>query len=432
MISPEATKRNIWRLYGYNFFTALAITMVANFIFVDKLLMCLPIDRARFGVIKGFMFMASALLYMAFTPFLQKNAGLADKFICVWAYLFRTALPVLLTVIAFFTADQEILTWSAIILLSTGMTLAAFANNGLMSLYRLVLPTEHFNRRVGTMNLLMSLPSSLMALVMAYILDQYDGADLSEFLFVYMILQIACILFEIPAMILMKRLEIQGHVKRKSPHKIPNGFWMPWLDRTYVPIMLLVLFHGLVSGSWSAYLNVYLLDTMGLGMSILTLITLVLSLLLTATLPCSGYIADKIGYKRLFLILSSGSLVGGILFCSFPGNYWVLIPFAILLWGGSISLFSGSFGYGLFAAGSKLARNCLTTSYISAFSVCRNGGLFLGALFGSLIYGALQDKYQGSELYEKYFWCVLPFPLLLMLAALVYRFLRNRHGDHKQ
>ena len=154
MVSEGSTGRNILRLYGYNLFTALAITVVCNFVFLDKLLLRLEIDLSRFGMIKGSMYVASAVLYMIFTPLLQRNPGTSDKLICIWAYLFRATLPALLPVIALFTDNQELLTWSAVVLLSLGMTLAAFANNSLMSLYRLVLPEEHFNRRVGMMNLL--------------------------------------------------------------------------------------------------------------------------------------------------------------------------------------------------------------------------------------------------------------------------------------
>lgn len=425
MTSDSGTHMNRLRLYGYNFFTALAITIVANFVFLDKLLLRLDIDLSRFGVIKGSMFLASAFLYMLFTPLLQKNAGHSDKFICIWAYLFRSALPALLPVIALFTLDQEILTWSAIVLLSLGMTLAAFANNSLMVLYRLVLPAEHFNRRVGTMNLLISLPASLMALPVAHILDCYEGADLRTFLILFTILQGICVLFEVPGMILMKQLVLPDKVMRPR-HKIPHGFWKPWLDRSYVPILFLVLFHGFVSGSWGAYLNVYLMTELGFPMSLLTAISLVLSLLLTGTLPFSGLITDKIGYKRMFLILTTGSLIGGALFCLFPGRVWVLIPFALLLWCGTLSLFSGNFGYGLYAAGSKLARSSLTTCYISAFGVCRNGGIFLGSLFASLIYGALAEHSSGAQLFSRYFWCVLPFPLLLFTACLIYSFLKTR------
>ena len=426
MTAAGAAGRNILRLYGYNFFTALAITIVANFIFLDKLLLRLEIDLSRFGVIKGSMYVASAFLYMVFTPQLQKNPGSSDKLICIWAYLFRAALPALLPVIAMFTQHQEILTWSAVVLLSLGMTLAAFANNSLMSLYRLVLPEEHFNRRVGMMNLLISLPASLLALLMAYVLDRFEGADLYEFLIAFTVLQIICIFFEVPAMLLMKRLELPvSLLKHHSSHAL-GDLWKPWLDREYVPVMLLVLFHGLVAGAWGVYLNVYLMKELDFSMSVLSLITLVLSLLLTSTLPWSGLITDRIGYRRMFLILSISCLAGGLLFCSFPGKLWVLIPFAVLLWDGMISLAGGSFGYGLYAAGSKLARSELTTCYISAFGVCRNGGIFLGALLGSLVFGLLATHYQGSELFYWYFWSILPLSVLLLIVSAVYRFMKSQ------
>lgn len=423
------TSRNIRRLYGYNFFTALAITVVCNFVFLDKLLLRMQIDLELFGLIKGCMFMASAFLYMAFTPLLQKMPGRSDRFICIWAYLFRALLPALLPVFALLTDNRTLLTWSATVFLSLGMTLAAFANNSLMSLYRLVLPEEHFNRRVGMMNLLISLPASLLGVLMAWILDQYESADTRTFLLIFTGLQIVCIFFELPAMFLMKRLELPDKIL-KNPPRIKGGLWKPWCDRAYVPILLLVLLHGFVAGAWIAYLSVYFLTVYRIDMSVLVLAGLVLSLLLTSILPFSGQLTDRIGYRRMFLILSLGSLAGGLLFCFYPGNFWLLIPFAILLWDGNISLFSGCLGYGLYAAGSKLAKSELTTCYISAFGLCRNGGIFIGSLIGSLVYGLLECHYQNAELFQRYFWCILPLSGLLFAASLIYRFM-NRQRQYE-
>lgn len=426
MLKTDPDGRNILRLYGYNFFTSLAVTIAAHTLFLDKLLLRLELDLSRFGVIKGSMYVASALLYMIFTPFLQRNPGRSDKLICIWAYLFRAAVPVLLPVIAMFTGNQNVLTWSAVVLLSLGMTLAAFANNSLMNLYRLVLPKEHFNRRVGMMNLLMALPSSLFALLTAYILDRYESAELHEFLIAFTVLQLIYIFFEVPAMVLMKRLELPVSLLKPHLQHTMKDLWKPWLDRAYLPVMLLVLFHGLVTGAWGVYLNVYLMQILGFSMSALSSISLALSLLLTCTLPWSGQITDRIGYKRMFLLLSAGCLAGGLVFCVFPGNLWMLIPFALLLWDGGISLFAGSFGYGLYAAGSKLARSELSTCYISAFGVCRNGGIFLGSLLGAQIYGCLAHYFQAGELFFRYFWSILPLSAVLLIVSAVYRFMKSQ------
>lgn len=428
MVSEGSTGRNILRLYGYNLFTALAITVVCNFVFLDKLLLRLEIDLSRFGMIKGSMYVASAVLYMIFTPLLQRNPGTSDKLICIWAYLFRATLPALLPVIALFTDNQELLTWSAVVLLSLGMTLAAFANNSLMSLYRLVLPEEHFNRRVGMMNLLISLPASLLGVLMAWILDQYDSADTRTFLIIFTIMQLICVFFEVPAMFLMKRLELPDTILKHS-RSLKGSLWKPWCDRAYVPILLLVLLHGFVGGAWIAYLGVYFLTVCRFDMSALVLAGLILSLLLTGSLPFSGQLTDRIGYRRMFLILSFGSFAGGVLFCCFPGNLWMLIPFAILLWDGNVSLFSGCLGYGLYAAGSKLAKSELTTCYISAFSLCRNGGIFIGSLIGSLVYSLLEHHFHGRELFTYYFWGILPLSGLLLGASLIYRFMKPQNQN---
>ena len=49
MKATGAAERNILRLYGYNLFTALAIAVVCNFVFLDKLLLRMEIDLELSG-----------------------------------------------------------------------------------------------------------------------------------------------------------------------------------------------------------------------------------------------------------------------------------------------------------------------------------------------------------------------------------------------
>lgn len=410
----------------YNLFNTLAIAPACNLAFMDKLMLHMELNVGFIGYIKGFMYLTPAILYFFMVPILRRLH--ADVTVTIYCYFFRASLPILLPLLALVTDHKGILTTACVFVLSAAMTLAAFANNSLMAIYRMAIPKESFNKKSGLITLCTNIPATVMGLPLAWMLDQCEGAPPHWFYIVFALIHVFCVMFEIPAIINLRRLPPLKYPQTEAHHHIRGAVWKPFLDREYLPLLGLCLLFTIVYGIGTAYLIVYLLKERSFSMSLISIIALSLGVIFNLALPFAGRLTDKIGYRRLFLILSAALMTGSILFCSFWEAVWVLIPFAILTWTGAGSIVGGILSWGLHAAGSKLSRPSLSGNYIAAFSLTYNGGLFLGATIAGLLF-RLSERIGGAEIYHRYFWMTLPFPILLFLCAAVYRFTEKKPFD---
>lgn len=414
MLSGNSSVRDLCR---YNLFNSIAIAPACNLAFMDKLMLHMDLELSFIGCIKGFMFLVPAILYFFMVPILRKLH--ADVKITLYCYFFRASLPILLPVLALFTDNRAILTAACIFVLSAAMTLAAFANNSLMAIYRMAIPKESFNKNAGLIALCTNIPATTMGLPLAWLLDLCESAPGYWFYIVFALIHVFCVLFEIPAIKSMLKLPPLKYPPAEKHHRIRGAAWRPFADREYLPLLGLCLLNAIVYGIGSAYLIIYLLEERDFSMSMISIIALLLSLSFNLLLPFAGRFADRIGYRRLFLYLSAAMLTGNILFCVFWGKNWVLLPFAILAWTGAGSIVGGVLTWGLNAAGSKLSRPNLSENYIAAFSFCYNGGLFLGSTVAGFLFG-LSRAMGGPDIYHRYFLMVLPFPVLLFFCAAIY------------
>ena len=166
-------------------------------------------------------------------------------------------------------------------------------------------------------------------------------------------MHVVCVLFEIPAAWNMFKLHL-NYPQKKQARKIPIAFLIPYKDMKYLPILILTILNGIISGVAGSYLVLYLLEDLKFSMTLVTIIGFAMGILINITLPLCGKITDKVGYRFLFLLLASGMLIGFSLFSIFWGALWILPLFAVLAWSGSGSLCGGWLTWGLQAAGSRL------------------------------------------------------------------------------
>ena len=409
------------RLCLYNLFNALAIAPACNLTFTDKLMLHMNLALENFGYIKGIMFLVPPLLYALLVPLLNRIH--ADIKICINCYIVRASLPALLPVLALFTDNKSILTAACIFVLTTAMTCAVFANNSLMAIYRLSLRQEDFNRNIGLITLYVQLPSSVMALPLAWYLDLFEGAPPYHFYLAFAMMHVVCVLFEIPAVWNMLKLHLK--YPAEPDRKPRNLFWTPYKDMKYLPILILTILNGIICGLSNAYLVLYLLEGLHLSVTVITIVTFTAGILLNTTLPFCGNFMDKIGYPRFFLLLSIGILCGYSIFCIFWGNLWIQLSLALLASGGSTSLLGGWLTWALSAAGSKLLRPDLSESYISAYSISYNGGLFLGCSLAGVLITVIKNLMENgdqSAMFHYYFLCMLLFAFLVFCGTVIYRY----------
>lgn len=388
----QASPAAVRRLYWYNLLISFTLTIAANFTFIDRLLLRLNIDLGIFGTMKSIMFLLPAVLYQVFSPLLHR----LDRDVQVTAicYSLRGLLPLLLPVLAVFCTDKGVLTAASVVLLSGGMLFATFANNSLMKLYRKVIPAEQFNYSVGVMNMLLSLPALIVALPIAWLLDRFDHWDDPAFFLLFAGLQLLTFLFDIPAVLLL--LKLKTAPSEIVPDRKQRSGLLPYRDRRFRLILLLIFLHRFGSGLGMAYLTVYFLKVMELSMTTLIVIGILMSVILYSMMPVSGKIMDKWGYGRIFPLLAGGMLTGLVLFCCCWKSVWVLPLFALLMWDSMASLCGGILFQGVYAAAGKLADKNWLDAAVAAFSICSNGGVFAGLLAASGVYALTHAIGDGS------------------------------------
>ena len=404
--SPLATRRNLRNLYLYNIFLSFSLTIVSGFAFIDWLLLRFRIDLSSFGLIKSLMFLLPAAAYQLLSPLLEKLDK--DVPMCILCYLLRGILPLCLPFLAVFSSNRALLTAGCYVLLPGGMLCAAFANNLLMKIYRQVIPPAEYNRNVGLMNMFFSIPALLLSLPVAWLLNRFSTMDDRSFFLLFAGTGLAIFLFELPAVWFMRQVKLPAHQVRVRGSAAKN-FIRPYLDGRLRAILGMTFLHRFGIGLGMAYLNVYFLNVMNLSISQLVGISFVLCLLLNCALPCGGRVMDRWGYSRFFAVLSGGLLLGILLFCTFWNAVWILPFFALLTWDGGGSLFGGLLVQGEYAASSALADRAWLGSAVAAYSICSNGGYFLGLLSASGIF-ALADRLGGevSTALRLYYAAVIP------------------------
>jgi predicted MFS family arabinose efflux permease len=400
----------------YNLFLSCALTIASNLTFTDKLLLRMDIDLGLFGTIKGVMFLFPAIIYQFLAPFLGRMQK--DIQICAVSYAVRVFLPILLPFLAMVTTDRTLLTWGVMVILPLGMLFAVIANNTLMAVYRKVIPPEKFNYSIGMINLFLNLPTFLMALPVAWLLDQFANLVNADFYLLFGVLQLFTFAFELPAILFLLRVKVPPE-SSQSVTKI--NMLAPYQDKKMRLVMLINMLHRVVNGLVLAYLTVYLLEVAHFSMTVIVAIGIALGALLTLTQPYAGKAMDRWGYGRIFILLASAMLLGMFLFGVFWKSLFILPLFALLCWDCNTGPAGGWLTQGGYAASAKLASKENLQASIAAYSICFNGGLFLGLLLASGLY-SLAGRMGFTELSERlhiYFFLSLPF-FILLLGVTVY------------
>ncbi len=418
-------------LYYYNAFISFSLTVVSSFTFIDRLLLRMNIDLGLFGTIKSVIFLLPAIAYQIATPILQRVGN--EVKVCLVSYILRGIFPSLLPFIAMMTDDTKILTIWCVILLPLGMVSAVFANNSLMQIYRKVIPMADYNYHVFTMNMLLSIPATLLALPIALILDRFENFSDNAFFLAFGLLQLFTIAFEIPAVYVMKKVKISKNKENKtenSSKKIQGSMLQPYIDQRFRLLLIITFLQRAINGLGSAYLTIYFLEIMQFSMTTLVIISMIMAALTNITLPSGGKIMDRFGYEKIILVLSSGMLAGIILFCGAWQSLWILPIFALLTWDGGGSLFASMIAQVEIAGSSKLADKSWLNAAVAAYSMSSNLGQFCGLLLASLLYTIANKMGNGTLNSTLHIFYVLNIPIYLMLFWSAVKFKKTAKGKH--
>ena len=179
---------SVKKLYWYNLLTATSLTVVAEFLFVDQLLLRIHTGVAVIGILKSLIFFLPVVSYQLAVPLLNRTN--LEIPLCAYFYVLRAVMPALVPAAALLGTGDPVLQWMSIVILPVAMMLATFANNALMIIYRRQLPSERFNRDVGVMQMCFYLPCLVLGIPVSLIFKRAATLDDRSFFTVYLIISI--------------------------------------------------------------------------------------------------------------------------------------------------------------------------------------------------------------------------------------------------
>ena len=84
-------KSEIRKLYLFQLFLSVSLTVVASFLFLDRLFLRMGLSMSQFGVVKGLAFLIPVTVNLLLSPFLARLGK--DRQILAISYLIRIFLP---------------------------------------------------------------------------------------------------------------------------------------------------------------------------------------------------------------------------------------------------------------------------------------------------------------------------------------------------
>ena len=394
------------QLIKFHLFTSLAISLAASWGVTDLLMLKMDFDLAKFGVVKGNMFLVPALTYFLISGRLgQWNK---DVRICQWSYFLRCTLPVILPILALAGMNKELLLWITAGIMAVSYTCAMFANNTLLKIMRSTLPAGELNKQAVFLTCLLGLPGALLCIPVVWFLTRI-GNDPKVFLTWFAVLQSAVVLFEYPAIRAIGRIEIPPPKPVEKKNTFP---FRQVLTRELSMLFGLTVLHGVWMGLCATYFVVYLLKNYDLSPSSVLWIEAGLCSIGLFVGPYFGKLVDKWGYPLIVTACTGLMALTGFAWVSRPENTWLFILFVLLVYNGN-----GGFLAGMLRQSECIASVRLPKREYAEFSVGLGSLLFaIGTFTGCAFAGRLYTGLGGSL--EQYFrWCVWGPAVMCILSA---------------
>ncbi len=414
-MSSSCQQQNITALYRYNFFTSISISAVGCLAFMDQLLLKLDFAPSRLAFAKSAIFIVPALAYQLFAPCLQSLNR--DREICMVSYALRCLIPLSLPIVALMNPGETVLFWTSTLVFGVSFTLACFANNTLMVLYSKILPPKQYNQYAANIYLFFNVPALLTTMVASMVVDRFVKLPPRDFCLRFLALELATIAFQVPAIISLWKLKASGQA---TSHRFSwRDYLAPLFDRQYRLVLSFISLRSLWRGLLVGLTSVYFLQHAGYSLLKLTAIGTVMSFSANLLTPVFGRLADRHGYHRWLLFLTSLLLVATLGFVIWPHSLAAQLLFLCLLGYDISGLCSILTAFLAESAAAHYARPEATTSYIATYSFLGNLMSFAGCLLSGILFRMLSERFaDDATAFMLYFASSAVFlvAMLLLLA----------------
>jgi predicted MFS family arabinose efflux permease len=408
--------RVIRRLYLYHAVNNIALSVVTNFLFLDKLFLRMGLDFASFGVIKGISFLIPMLVNLLLSPFIQ--AVNKDRELVALTFGIRVFLPLLLLLV-----PRLHLQGAALVALITCMLVVIHmfpivANNCLQNIIRSTIPEQSLGKHLTWINVVWTLPGYMLAIPLSRYVDRFSGASDELFYGALFTVMLGTAVFQLIASPLM--LTLPKPPERVAPSRkqsLLRSVSAPFKDPAYRPLLMVVLVFTTLSAMIASFINPYLLLVRQLNLGQISMISAGVSLLSIVAMPIWGRLLDSLGGQNSYRIALVGFIVGMAVLL---GAGWTsIVVFALFSYEGQ----RGAFGSGLAISQQYLimvkADSSQRSIYYAAATSMIGVGWFIGANVGGILLQLLLNlgggRFSLSAAYNMMFLLCIALALLLML-----------------
>ncbi|NQT59158.1 MAG: MFS transporter [Bacteroidetes bacterium] len=370
---------NLRKIYSFHFFNNIAICVVSNFLFLDRIFLRMGMNMQQFGTIKGFAYLLPMAVNLLLAPFIGKINR--DREIVGIGYLIRVFMPLLFLLLPNLISDKTVMVSAVTAILITVHIFPIISNNCIQLLVRAHVPKNTLGTHLSWITVVWTLPGFLLAIPLSWILDRHTGGTDQEFYRTMFIIMLSTGLFEIIASAIIMRLPRQRIEKR--PNLNFKDILLPFRDVSFKKLLRAIVVFSILNSMVMAFINPYLLNVQGLSMLFISIISAVVSLLSILVLPFWGKLADLVGGKNIYTIAVVGLAIG--IFALLGKGVVFIIIYALFSWEGSRGLFgSGIYSTQQFMVFSQ-SQEDKRPVFFAASTFVLGFGWFFGSFFGGIL-----------------------------------------------
>lgn len=415
--------RNILKLSIYMVFMSASIAVPGSLLLIDMLLLRMHFDIKLFGMIKSSMFLVPAIAYWLMANTLR-NLRIAPA-VCRWAYLTRITVPLVLPLTALHVESATTRMAICIAVFSISFSAAMIANNTLLTLCKAAVPDNSFNRYAAFFTILQGVPSSVLGYPIAKMLGKATLDD-TQFLHLFLAIEIVVCLFYIPAFICLRNLKLKD---LPPPPKVSfSEYLLPFKDASCRPLFALTFLRNFWMGMLSSYWAVYVLKIRGWNPDTIVIFEMAMMIALVFIAPIFGKIADERGFRICFIGLFLTSLAAAGLQLVFWTSTAFLVIAIIVNHYGNVAIVSTSSLTLLSTAVVVSAPKGHSERYIAAATFFNSIGAFAGCCVASRLFAWLSNGSATDTVVFRNYFTITTLLILPQLACSLMLKERNRRG----
>ena len=381
-------KSEIRKLYLFHLLLSVSLTVVASFLFLDRLFLRMGLSMSQFGLIKGLAFLIPVTVNLLLSPYLARLDR--DREILAISYVIRIFLPFLFLLLPLLWEDTRALTLACSVIFLLTMIFPMIAQSSLSAICRAHYPREELGKHIANSLSLTMVPAFLLAIPCSWYIDRRSSGSDAEFYGAFLHVMIPTAVFVFAAMWMIMRVSPPTRDPKRRRQLNFGAIREPFRNRPYRVYLHASFMLSIVNMMIIAFINPYLLKAQGLSMLQISTITISVAFLGIGLRPLWGYMCDQHGGKNVLRFSVVGVAVG--LFCLTGEGLGPVLIFALLAWNTN----EGIFGVGLFTGQQYLSLALSdeerTSIYIAAATFVNGAGMFLGSVIGGFLLDWLASR----------------------------------------